>query len=100
MSILITALAPLSWSLYSVISKPVTRTVKPLLWTYLAVVLGTTASLPVLALPGVGAQIRDLDVASILAALFPTVFAFTVNGQELLGGALALLGLLIAVFRR
>lgn len=43
----ITALAPLSWALYSIVSKPVTAGASPLVWTYLTVAAG---SLPLLVL--------------------------------------------------
>jgi O-acetylserine/cysteine efflux transporter len=142
MLIAVTALAPLSWSLYSVLSTPVARRVRPLLWTYLSVTAGTVMVLPLLPgalgswtrldLPGWGALLylsfpctvlgfavwtwllRHLPASSVgftvflnppltamsklaLAALFPATFLFAVKGQEILGGALALLGLLIAV---
>jgi O-acetylserine/cysteine efflux transporter len=48
--IAITALAPLSWSIYSVVSKPMTGRVSPVVWTYLATTIGAAMMLP--ALPG------------------------------------------------
>lgn len=59
----VTALAPLSWSLFSVLTKPATAGVSPLTWTYLTISLGglpLLAALPwlggpeMLALPGGG----------------------------------------------
>jgi drug/metabolite transporter (DMT)-like permease len=44
----ITALAPLSWSIYSVVSKPMAGRVSPIVWTYLATCLGTLQVLPLL----------------------------------------------------
>ncbi len=43
----ITALAPLSWSIYSILSKPISGVASPLVWTYLSIVIG---SLPLLVL--------------------------------------------------
>ena len=42
----VTALAPLSWAVYSIISKPVMGVVSPLVWSYLTIGIG---SLPLLA---------------------------------------------------
>lgn len=56
----ITALAPLSWSIFSVISKPVMKSASPLLWTYLAVSLGGLLVLPLLP-AGAGQQWAALD---------------------------------------
>jgi O-acetylserine/cysteine efflux transporter len=44
----IAALAPLSWSIYSVVSKPMTGRVRPIVWTYLAITLGSLMMLPLL----------------------------------------------------
>jgi len=46
--IAITALAPLSWSIYSVMSKPMSGRVDPIVWTYLATIAGTVMTLPLL----------------------------------------------------
>jgi drug/metabolite transporter (DMT)-like permease len=81
LALAITALAPLSWSLYSILSKPVSRQVPPLLWTYLCIVAG---SLPLLlALPWVGGpQILALDPSGWASLLFLsllcTVFGYAV----------------------
>ncbi len=146
LTVAITALAPLSWSMYTVLSKPLAHRVPPLLWTYLSVALGGLLVLPLL--PGqVWVQCRNLDGAGwaavlyltfpctvlgfavwtwllkhvpassvgftvflnpplttisklALAAAVPTVFLFHVAAQELVGGAVALAGLLIAVAPR
>jgi O-acetylserine/cysteine efflux transporter len=45
--IALTALAPLSWSIYSILSQPVVRFAEPLDWTFLSIGLG---SLPLVAL--------------------------------------------------
>lgn len=46
--IAIAALAPLCWSIYSVLSKPVTGRASPIVWTYLATTLGGLMLLPLL----------------------------------------------------
>lgn len=40
------AMTPLSWSLHSVLTRPVVRERSPLLWTWLVLVIGTLALLP------------------------------------------------------
>lgn len=40
------AVAPLAWSVYSALTKPVTRTCSPLLWTYLVLVAGALLLVP------------------------------------------------------
>jgi drug/metabolite transporter (DMT)-like permease len=139
----VTSLAPLGWSIYSVLSKPLTGRIPPLLWTYLAVAIGGVFLLPlipgsawaewrVLDAPGWGALLYltlpctvlgfavwtwllkylpassvgftvflnpPLTTASkwVLAAFAPATFVFSIRSQEWLGGALALLGLWIAL---
>ncbi|MGB5161995.1 MAG: DMT family transporter [Thermoanaerobaculia bacterium] len=66
--LVITALAPLSWSLYSILSKPVSREVPPLLWTYLCIVVGSLPLLAVLPWAG-GPQMAALEPAGWLALL-------------------------------
>lgn len=46
--VVVTALAPLSWSLYSVLARPLAGRVDPLVWTYLAITLGSLFLLPLL----------------------------------------------------
>ncbi len=141
-AVLVTIGAPLSWSLYSVISKPATGAVRPLLWTYLAVTIGSVALLPFV--PVAAGRLGSLDAPGwaallylswpctvlgyavwtwllehlpastvgltvflnpplttvsklVLAAVLPGVFVFSVTGQELVGGVLALVGLAVAV---
>ena len=60
--IAMTALAPLCWSIHSVLTKPVTRTVSPLLYTYLAIVIGGAPLVPVLPFAG-GPEMLTLDAA-------------------------------------
>ena len=74
----VTALAPLSWSCFSVLTKPVTRTVDPVHWTYLALVVGSFPGLILLPWRG-GPEMASLDAAGWAAILFLALFA-TVAG--------------------
>lgn len=60
--IAITALAPLSWSFFTVLSKPVVGKVPPLVWTYLAIVFGTIPTLSWLPVKGLP-EMLALDLA-------------------------------------
>lgn len=73
LTLAITALAPLSWSTYSILSKPATVSVSPLVWTYLAIGLG---SLPLLiVLPWVGGpEMGRLPLDGWVALLYLSVF--------------------------
>jgi drug/metabolite transporter (DMT)-like permease len=65
----ITALAPLCWSIYSVLSKPVSGRASPIVWTYLATTIGGLMVLPFL--PGqVLARWTELDAAGWWALLY------------------------------
>ncbi len=66
--LMITALAPLSWSVYSILSKPVSRQVPPLLWTYLCITIGSLPLLLLLPWAG-GPQILALSPSGWLALL-------------------------------
>jgi drug/metabolite transporter (DMT)-like permease len=75
----ITALAPLCWSIYSVVSKPMAGRVSPIVWTYMATSVGSLLMLPLL--PGrAWSQWSDLDAAGWAAlaylALPSTVLGF------------------------
>lgn len=142
----LTALAPLSWAIFSIISKPIAHEVDSTVWTYLVLVVGglpLALLLPMsgwdaalsLSTQGIGALaflvlpctvlgfalwswlLKHLPASSIgftiflnppmttsfkwcYALLFPAIFSFEVVPQELLGGALTLTGLGIAVLRR
>ena len=65
----ITALAPLSWSIYSILSKPVSRSVPPLLWTYLCIVVGSVPLLLLMPWSG-GPQMAELGPAGWAALLY------------------------------
>ena len=141
--IALAALAPLSWSIYSVLSKPLAGRVSPVLWTYLATTAGGLMVLPFLptyaweSLKRLDASgwlaltylvlpctvlgfalwtwlLKQLPASSvgltvflnppmttlskyILATTLPATFVFTISGLEWLGGALALLGLTVAL---
>lgn len=142
----ILALAPLWWSIYSALTKPVTRRVSPLLWTYLVLVVGGAPLFLLLPWKG-GPAMAALDAKgwtlllylsllasvfgnavwsrllvhlpasttgltiflnppltaaskALLSALLPAVFTFAVTAQEWVGGALALLGVALAVLPR
>ena len=142
----IAAMAPLSWSTLTVLSKPVAGTVSPVLWSFLSVVAGTVMVLPLLpgatwsdmaALDGGGWAallylalpctilgfvvwtwlLRRLPASTVgftvflnpplttlskwaLALALPAVFTFTVVAKEILGGALALGGMAVALTAR
>lgn len=65
----LTALAPLAWAVYSVLTKPVTRTCHPVLWTYLALVFGTLPLLPLVPTSGLP-ELRGLDGLGLAALLY------------------------------
>ena len=79
--VVITALAPLSWSVHTTLTKRVTSTVSPVLWTYLALVVGSVPFLVVPAFRGVDAFLRltPTDVGLVLyLSIFATVGGFAV----------------------
>lgn len=65
----ITALAPLAWSLYTVLAKPLVGRASPLVWTYLVIATGGVLVLPLLP-AGAFRQIVALDAAGWLALAF------------------------------
>jgi len=77
--VLVTAGAPLSWAVFSVLSKPLAGRASPLVWTYLVIASGGVLVLPLLPL-GAWAQIAALDGRGWLAlgylVLPCTVFGF------------------------
>jgi len=64
--VLVTAGAPLSWALFSVVSKPLAGRVSPLVWTYLVLAAGGLLVVPLLPL-GAWEQIAALDAPGWLA---------------------------------
>ncbi len=75
----ILSLAPLSWSIYSLLTKSVTREVPPLLWTYLVLVVGGTPLLLLLPFHG-GRAMMALDARGWGVLLFLSIVA-TVLGN-------------------
>ena len=77
--IAITALAPLSWAVHTVLTKPVSGRVSPLLFTYLALVVGAVPLVPVLPFSG-GPELMRLDLGGLAVmayiVLLCTVFGF------------------------
>ena len=70
--IVIAALAPLSWSIYSVVSKPLTGRVSPIVWTYLSICIGSLYVLPWL--PGwTWPRWSVLDATGWLALLYLSI---------------------------
>lgn len=79
LALAITALAPASWSMFTVLSKPITRTASPVVWSYLATTIGMVMILPWL--PGdTWSRWTQLDgwgwVAVLYLALPCTVLGF------------------------
>jgi O-acetylserine/cysteine efflux transporter len=76
--VLVTAGAPLCWSLYSVLGKPA-GSGAPVLWTLLTILVGTAPLLVVLPFRG-GAELLELDAAGWTALLYLslgcTIFGF------------------------
>jgi drug/metabolite transporter (DMT)-like permease len=65
----VTALAPLSWSLYTILSKPVTVAASPLVWTYLTIAAGGLPLLALLPWAG-GAELLALPAGGWAALLY------------------------------
>jgi drug/metabolite transporter (DMT)-like permease len=65
----LTALAPLSWSIYSILSQPITRHAAPLDWTFLSIGLGSLPLLAVAPWRG-GPELRALDAPGWGALLY------------------------------
>ncbi len=79
--VVITALAPLSWAVHTTLTKRVTSTVSPVLWTYLVLLVGSVPFLLVPVFRGVDAFLRltPTDVALVLyLSIFATVGGFAV----------------------
>lgn len=64
--VLVTAGAPLSWSVFSVLSKPLSGRASPLVWTYLVIAVGGLLVLPLLPF-GAWTQLAALDLPGWLA---------------------------------
>jgi len=79
--VVVLALAPLAWSVHTALSKPMTRTHSPVLWTYLALVAGGLPLLCVLPFHG-GPQMAALDTTGVLLLAYLALFA-TIGGFAL-----------------
>jgi drug/metabolite transporter (DMT)-like permease len=77
-SVAVTALAPLSWALFSILSKPVAGTVSPLTWTYLTISLGSVPMLALAPRRG-GPELLTLDLPGWGALLFLSVLCTLVG---------------------
>lgn len=70
--VVVTSFAPLCWSVFSVVSKPMAGKVSPIVWTYLATVLGGLLMLPLL--PGASwRQLAALDGPGWAALLYLSI---------------------------
>jgi drug/metabolite transporter (DMT)-like permease len=66
----VAVLAPLCWSVYSVISKPRMRRLSPLLWTYMAIAVAGACCAPLLLLERVRGDALSLDGRGWAAVLY------------------------------
>ena len=74
----VTALAPLSWSCFSVLTKPMTKTVDPVHWTFLALVFGSVPG--TLVLPWIGGpEMLALNGSGWAAVLYLSLLATVVG---------------------
>lgn len=74
----VTAMAPLSWSIYSILSKPVAGAASPLTWTYLSIGLGSLPLLAVLPWRG-GEELLALSAGGWAALLYLSVLCTVVG---------------------
>jgi len=74
----ITALAPLSWSIYSILSKPVFGAASPLVWTYLCIVVGSLPLLVMMPLKG-GPEMSTLSASGWFPLLFLSILCTVVG---------------------
>lgn len=77
----VTALAPLSWSLYTILSKPVMATESVLVWTYLGIAIGSVpllVSLPFVAADDILALPLDGWVALLYLSVLCTLVGYAV----------------------
>lgn len=68
----ITALAPLSWALYSILSKPIMGAASPLVWTYMTIGVGSAPLLAIAPWHG-GPEMRTLPADGWVAILYLSV---------------------------
>ncbi len=72
--IAITSLAPLAWSIFSVLTKPKTKTIDPILWTYLSIIAGAIPSVLMMPWSG-GPELLRSDLTGWLCVGYLSVFA-------------------------
>jgi len=73
------AVAPLAWSVYSALTKPVTRDHSPLVWTYLVLTVGSLSLLP--AMPFLGVPDLSALGAGDAALVLYLALAATIGGN-------------------
>ena len=73
-----TALAPLTWSIFSVLTKPMMRTIEPVHWTYLAIAIGSVPGLILLPWFG-GPELLALDLVGWSWLLYLSILATVVG---------------------
>ncbi|MEJ2086452.1 MAG: DMT family transporter, partial [Acidobacteriota bacterium] len=78
LTLAITALAPLSWSIYSILSKPVFGAASPLVWTYLCIVVGSLPLLVVFPFRG-GPEMSMLSAPGWFALLYLSILCTVVG---------------------
>jgi drug/metabolite transporter (DMT)-like permease len=77
---LITFLSPLTWSLYTILSKPFLRRVPPAQFAGLVTIIGTIPALPLLLVnPGVFSAVTSFDRIQALALFMTAVMALVVG---------------------
>jgi drug/metabolite transporter (DMT)-like permease len=79
-AVAVTALAPLAWAAYTVLTKPVTRNHSPLDWTFLVLAVGGAGTLPLL-------PFADLDRVAALGGAQVGLVAYLVLAATLGGFA-------------
>ena len=77
----VTALAPLSWSIYSILSKPVSGAASPLVWTYMSIVVGCLPLLLLLPWKG-GPEMAALPIGGWAALMYLSILC-TVLGYAI-----------------
>jgi drug/metabolite transporter (DMT)-like permease len=68
----VTALAPLSWALYSILSKPIMGAASPLVWTYMTIAVGSIPLLAIAPWKG-GPEMKILAADGWVALLYLSV---------------------------
>lgn len=74
----ITALAPLAWAVYSILTKPIAHEVHPVLWAYLVSIFGTLPLLPLAPTYGIP-QLMALDGVGWFSLLYLSMLCTTLG---------------------